>query len=98
METMHGIYTNMNARPFGSVYQNHTNATLQRGIQINGFLGHARIQKFPSRGRGGGSRQLFSVISVFHRGPCGPPSRSNWTRVNVPDFLRKPIATYDFPG
>ena len=47
----------------------------------------------------------FLVINVFHVGPYEPPSRSNWTvgsncfsRGSVPVFLRKSIATCDFPG
>ena len=55
---------------------------------------------------------FFSHQRVFHRGPNGPPSRSNWTwgggggggqvasrgRGCVPEFLKKPIATCYFPG
>ena len=55
-------------------------------------------------GGGGGLDNVIFVINVFHRGLCGPPSRSNWTRGPiasregpVPVFLRKYIATSDFP-
>ena len=45
------------------------------------------------------SHQLFSQRDIR---PYGPPSRSNWTncfsRGSVPVFLRKSIATCDFPG
>ena len=52
-----------------------------------------------------GPDNVFLVINVFHRGPFRPPSRSNWIQrgpivsrgVSVPEFLRKPIATCDFP-
>ena len=45
------------------------------------FCSHAPIQKISS-GRsewGCGPDNVFLVITVFHRGPYGPPSRSNWT-------------------
>ena len=29
---------------------------------------------------GGGGAELFLIINVFHRGPYGSLSRSNWTR------------------
>ena len=61
-------------------------------------------------GGGGGLRvyNIFLVINEFPREAIGPiekqldPSRNNWThcfsRGSVPGFLRKPIATCDFPG
>ena len=55
-------------------------------------------------GGGGGPENIF-VINISHRGPNGPPSRSNWTKGvqlllegSVPVFLRKHIATCDFQG
>ena len=58
--------------------------------------------------RWGGGPFLFLclVIKVFYRGPYEPAYRSNWTQWvqlllesgSIPEFLRKPIATCDFPG
>ena len=52
-----------------------------------------------------GVLKTFLFINVFHRGPCGPPPRSNWTlgsncfsRGSVPVIIRKQTATCDFPG
>ena len=54
---------------------------------------------------------MFIGIDVFHRAPYGPPSRSigpqgfqmlleggGGAGRGVPVFLRKHIATYEFPG
>ena len=41
---------------------------------------------------------LKDFTNIFHRGPYRPPSRRNSSRRgSVPEFLRKPIATCDFP-
>ena len=44
-------------------------------------------------------------LNVFHRRSYGTPPRSNWTqrsncfsRESILVFLKKPIATHDFPG
>ena len=55
--------------------------------------------------RQGVGPDTFLVINVFKRDPYGPPSRSNFNPmgpiasegVSVPEFLRKHIATCDFP-
>ena len=44
-----------------------------------------------------------SVREIFHKGPYKPPSRSNWGPIPKSSncfsvFLRKPIASCDFPG
>ena len=48
-----------------------------------------------------GPHNVFYVIIVFHRGLSGPSSKSNWVQLmlegSVPDYLRNPIATCDFP-
>ena len=55
-------------------------------------------------GGGGGPEKLFSIINVFHRRlydlpreAIEPKGSNCFTRVSVPIFLRKPIATFDFP-
>ena len=42
------------------------------------FNVHVQIKKTLSVGVG---PKNVLVINVFHRGPCGSPSRSNWTRL-----------------
>ena len=54
-----------------------------------------------SVGGGGVHTPLFikDFTNIFHRGPYRPPSRRNSSRRgSVPEFLRKPIATCDFPA
>ena len=41
------------------------------------ILLHAQIKKISSE-VGGGGFHVFLVMNIFHRGPYGPPSRSNW--------------------
>ena len=47
-------------------------------------------------------RSSILVITIFQRGHYEPHSRNNWnqlfSRGYAPVFLRKPIATCDFPG
>ena len=60
-------------------------------IKINDYgADHGRIQNHDNG---------ILVINVFHKGPCEPPSRSNWTQErSVQVLLRKPIATCDYLG
>ena len=52
----------------------------------------------------GGSRIIFLVINVFHRGPhdpreaIGPLGSNCFSRGSVPEFLMKHIVTCDFKG
>ena len=55
----------------------------------------------PLRGSGvgkGGPEKVFLVTNVFHRGPCGPPLRCNWTPegVRISIAIRKHEATREF--
>ena len=44
-------------------------------------------------GGGGGTNKIFLAINVYHRERIDLPSRGG----SVPAFLKKPIATFDFP-
>ena len=66
------------------------------------YLCHAKI-RYRRESTSGGSRQCFKVINVFHREPYKPPSRGPRDPIasregSVPVFLRKSLATCDFPG
>ena len=52
-------------------------------------------------GGGGGGMRLFFfflVINIFHRGPYGLPSWSNWTQGVRIRFSKETFPTCDFPG
>ena len=68
-----------------------------------------RSRKFLPGGGGTGELWVLPIVlvnNIFHTGPYRPPSRNDWTTLgpiasrggSVPEFLRKHIATCDFPG
>ena len=83
--------------PAESIYKPaHKKCCLSCRQTTNTITKHGQTQKIPS-GRGG----VSLVINVIHRRLYEPPLRSNWTLFrggSTPVFLRKPIATCDFPG
>ena len=47
---------------------------------------------------GGADNGFFLVIDVYTEGHTNLPGEAIGPKGSVPEFLRKPIATFDFPG